>query len=45
LPEGFNGVQDYPDLATALERRGVCDDILRNIFWNNAIGVIDRCCI
>lgn len=45
LPEGFAGVQDYPNLALALQRRGVGDQILQNIFWNNAIGVMERCCI
>lgn len=45
LPEGFAGVQDYPKLALALESKGVSNDILRNIFWNNAIGVMGRCCI
>lgn len=45
LPEGFNGIQDYPNLALALQSRGISDQILQNIFWNNAIGVMRRCCI
>lgn len=44
LPEGFGGVQDYPKLAGALLRRGVSDTLVRNIFWNNALGVMERCC-
>ena len=42
-PEGFAGVQDYPKLAEKLLQRGVSEEIVRNIFWNNALGVIDRC--
>ena len=42
-PEGFSGVQDYPKLAEKLLQRGVSEEIVRNIFWNNALGVIDRC--
>lgn len=44
LPCGFTGIQDYRSLALALEGRGVSDHILQNIFWNNAMGVIGRCC-
>lgn len=45
LPEDFMGVQDYPKIALALEDRGVGDNIIQNIFWNNAMGVMERCCI
>ena len=45
LPEGFNGIQDYPKLASRLLERGVDEAMLYDIFWNNAIGVMDRCCI
>ena len=44
LPEGFAGVQDYHKIAEALENRGISEEIIRNIFWNNAIGVMRRCC-
>ena len=44
LPEGFTGVQDYPLLAKALQSRGVPEPIIQNLFWNNAIGVMKRCC-
>lgn len=40
LPSGFAGVQDYPKLAQALLERGVDKDMIENIFWNNALGVI-----
>ena len=42
MPAGFTGVQDYPAFAGRLYQRGVDETILRNIFWNNAIGVMDR---
>ena len=45
LPEGFHGVQDYPLLANKLLERGLSEENVRNIFWNNALGVMKRCCI
>lgn len=45
LPDGFFGIQDYPKLAQCLSQRGLSDEMLYNIFWNNAIGVMRRCCI
>lgn len=43
LVGGFNGVQDYPKLAKALLAHGLGEEIVRNIFWNNALGVIGTC--
>ena len=43
LPEGMTGIQDYPKLADRLIERGLSEDTVKNIFWNNALGVIDRC--
>ena len=43
LPAGFFGIQDYPKLADRLLSRGVSEDTVNNIFWNNALEVIDRC--
>lgn len=40
LVTGFDGVQDYPKLASKLKQRGLNDEMVKNIFWNNAIGVI-----
>ena len=40
LPEGFAGVQDYPKLAQRLLDRGVSEQTVRDIFWNNAMGVM-----
>lgn len=44
LPKGFNGIQDYPKLARQLLDRGLTEDNVYDIFWNNAIGVMERCC-
>ena len=45
LPAGFDGVQSYPALAQRLLERGLSDENLQDIFWNNAFGVIQKCCI
>ena len=44
LPEGFDGIQSYPAMAAKLLERGVGDKILRNIYWENALGVMETCC-
>ena len=41
LPKGFDGVQSYPDMADRLLARGVGEDTVMDIFWNNALGVMD----
>ncbi len=43
LPAGITGVQDYPHLSDRLLERGLGEETLYNIFWNNALGVIERC--
>jgi len=45
LPAGFSGIQDYPKLADKLLSRGVSETVVLDIFWNNAIGVVKKCCI
>lgn len=40
LPEGFTGVDSYNALATRLMERGLREEMIQNIFWNNALGVI-----
>ena len=45
LPTGFTGVESYPALADQLLLRGLCKENLYDIYWNNALGVIKRCCI
>ena len=43
MPAGFSGVQDYPKLAQRLFERGLDEVTLKQIFWSNALGVIDKC--
>lgn len=45
LPRGFEGVQDYPKLAQRLLARGLGEQTVYHIFWNNALGVMERCCM
>ena len=45
LPEGISGIDDYPSIADRLSQRGVDDGILHNIYWNNALGVMGKCCM
>ncbi len=45
MPEGFTGIQDYPKFAEKLLERGVSEDTVMDIFWNNALGVITQCCM
>ena len=45
LTEGFAGVQSYPDLAKYLLSKGLSEQNLYDIYWNNALGVMERCCI
>lgn len=45
LAAGFQSVADYPKLVTKLRERGLDDQSIQNIFWNNAIGVMKKCCI
>ena len=40
LVAGFDGILGYPKLAQRLLERGLSEEIIWNIFWNNAIGVI-----
>ena len=42
MPAGFEGIQSYPLLAARLMERGLNEDQVMNIFWNNAIGVMER---
>jgi membrane dipeptidase len=44
LPKGFDGVQDYPKLADKLLERGLGDALVYDIFWNNAMEVMRKCC-
>lgn len=44
LPDGFEGVQSYPILADKLHAYGLSERNLYDIYWNNALGVMKRCC-
>lgn len=43
LPAGFEGVQSYPLVAKRLLERGAGEKIVRKIYWENALGVLDQC--
>ena len=45
LPTGFSGVESYPALALALKDRGIDESMIADIFWNNSLGVMKRCCM
>ena len=40
MPDGFEGVQSYPTLARKLLDRGLTEENVMDIFWNNAIRVL-----
>lgn len=40
LAEGFAGVQSYPAMADRLVERGVSEEMVLDIFWNNALNVL-----
>ncbi len=42
LPAGFVGIQSYNALADRLHERGLDEKTIRNIYWNNTMGVMDR---
>lgn len=42
LPEGFTGINSYNALADTLLRRGLNEDTILDIYWNNAMGVMER---
>ena len=42
MPQGFHGVQSFPAFAQRLLERGLDEQTVYNIFWNNALGVMDR---
>ena len=44
LVTGFDGVRGYPKLAGRLMERGMDKNMLLDIFWNNAIGVM-KCAV
>ena len=45
LPEGFQDISSYPAMAEKLLQRGAGEKLVRKIFWENPLGVMDKCCI
>ena len=45
IPEGMTGVDGYNALAERLNARGLDPDLIHRIFWDNALGVMKRCCM
>ncbi len=45
LTVAFDGIQSYPALAERLLQRGLTTGQVENIFWNNAMGVMEKCCM
>ena len=45
LSDGFEGIQSYPALAERMLSRGITEPLIHNIFWNNALGVMEQCCM
>ena len=43
MPAGFDGVQSWPVLAQRLMERGLSEETVMNIYWNNVLGVMKRC--
>ena len=44
LCEGISGIQDYPLFADQLISRGIPENMVLDIFWNNAMEVLRKCC-
>jgi membrane dipeptidase len=42
---GISGIQDYPKFADYLLESGLEQGMIDNIFWNNAMGVMKKCCM
>lgn len=45
LPERISGIDDYPKVAERLLQRGVDKDMIKRIYWENAMGVMEKCCM
>jgi len=43
LCQGISGIQDYPVFADRLVARGLPEQTVRDIFWNNAMEVFKKC--
>lgn len=45
LSSGFEGIQSYPAMAQRMLTHGLTEEMVRNIYWNNALGVMEQCCM
>ncbi len=45
LPQGFKDVSSYPAMAEKLLERGVGEKLVHKIYWENALKVVEICCI
>lgn len=45
LPEGIGGIEDYPLIAGRLLERGLDKETVKRIYWENALGVMETCCM
>ncbi len=45
LPGGFDGIQSYPAMAQKLLDRGLTEQMVQRIFWDNGMGVFEKCCM
>lgn len=45
LAKGIEDVRGYAALEDYLRQRGVSEQIIENIFWKNAMGVFEKCCM
>ncbi|MFB0921400.1 MAG: dipeptidase [Oscillospiraceae bacterium] len=41
-PEGITGIESYGELYNAMLRRNYSEDLVRDIFYNNLFGVLER---
>lgn len=42
---GFDGIRGYIPMADRLLQHGISEEMVKNIYWNNALGVMDKCCM
>lgn len=42
LPQGFGDVRGYDPLAQRLMQRGLDEQMMMDLYWNNAMGVMDH---
>ena len=43
IAAGMSGIQDYPRIAQRLLSRGLDEETVHRIFWDNALEVLEKC--